>query len=74
MDGNGRWGKNKGKSRNFGHLRGVKVIEDIVKESIKIKVPVLTFYTFSSENWNRPIKEINFLFLRYFHLHQLHYQ
>ena len=62
MDGNGRWGKNKGKSRNFGHLRGVKVIEDIVKESIKIKVPVLTFYTFSSENWNRPIKEINFLF------------
>lgn len=62
MDGNGRWGKKKGKSRNFGHLNGVKVIERIVKESIKIKIPILTFYTFSTENWKRPRKEINFLF------------
>ncbi len=62
MDGNGRWGKKKRKNRNFGHQNGVKVIEKIVKASIKIKVPTLTFYTFSSENWKRPKKEITFLF------------
>ncbi len=62
MDGNGRWGKKKGKNRNFGHQNGIKVIEKIVKSSIKINVPILTFYTFSSENWKRPKKEINFLF------------
>ena len=62
MDGNGRWGKKKGKSRKFGHLNGVKVIEKIVKSSIKLKVPILTFYTFSTENWKRPKTEISFLF------------
>ena len=62
MDGNGRWGKKKRKNRNFGHQNGVKIIEKIVKASIKIKVPILTFYTFSSENWKRPKKEITFLF------------
>ena len=62
MDGNGRWGKKKGKSRNFGHQNGIQVIEKIVKSSIKINVPILTFYTFSSENWKRPKKEISFLF------------
>ena len=62
MDGNGRWGKKKGKSRKFGHLNGVKVIEKIVKTSIKTKIPILTFYTFSTENWRRPKAEINFLF------------
>ena len=62
MDGNGRWGKKKGKNRNFGHQNGIKVIEKIVKSSIKINVPILTFYTFSSENWKRPKKEITFLF------------
>tara|TARA_Y100001970_G_C14229737_1_gene857867 strand:+ start:769 stop:1446 length:678 start_codon:yes stop_codon:yes gene_type:complete len=62
MDGNGRWGKKRGKSRNFGHLNGIKVIEKIVKESIKLKIPILTFYTFSTENWKRPKKEISFLF------------
>ncbi len=62
MDGNGRWGKKRGKSRNFGHLKGVGVIEKLVKESIKLKIPVLTFYTFSTENWKRPRKEITFLF------------
>ena len=62
MDGNGRWGRKKGKSRNFGHLNGIKVIEKIVKESLKIKIPTLTFYTFSTENWKRPKKEISFLF------------
>ena len=39
MDGNGRWGKKKGKSRNFGHINGIKVIEKLVKDSIKIKIP-----------------------------------
>ena len=62
MDGNGRWGKKRGKSRNFGHLNGIKVIEKLVQDSIKIKIPILTFYTFSSENWKRPKKEITFLF------------
>ena len=62
MDGNGRWGKKKRKSRNFGHLKGIKIIERLVKDSIKIKIPILTFYVFSTENWKRPKNEINFLF------------
>ena len=62
MDGNGRWGKKRGKSRNFGHLKGINIIENLVKESIKIKIPILTFYTFSTENWKRPRKEVYFLF------------
>ena len=62
MDGNGRWGKKRGKTRNFGHLKGIKVIEKLVKESIKINIPILTFYTFSTENWKRPKKEVAFLF------------
>ena len=62
MDGNGRWGKKRGKSRNFGHLKGVDVIRNLVRESIKKKIPILTFYTFSTENWKRPRKEISFLF------------
>jgi len=62
MDGNGRWGKKKGKTRNFGHINGIKVIEKLVKHSLKLKIPILTFYTFSTENWRRPKREINFLF------------
>jgi undecaprenyl diphosphate synthase len=62
MDGNGRWGKKKRKSRNFGHLNGIKIIERLVKDSIKIKIPILTFYVFSTENWKRPKSEIKFLF------------
>ena len=62
MDGNGRWGKKRRKSRNFGHLNGIKVIEKVVKDSIKLKIPILTFYTFSTENWKRPKREILFLF------------
>ena len=62
MDGNGRWGKKKKKSRNFGHLNGVKIIEKLVKISLKRKIPILTFFTFSTENWRRPQKEITFLF------------
>ena len=61
MDGNGRWGKKKGKNRNYGHLKGVETVKKIVKASIKLKIPVVTFYVFSSENWKRPKKEINYL-------------
>ena len=62
MDGNGRWGIKKNKGRNFGHLKGVEVVKNIVKNSIKLKVPIVTFYVFSSENWNRPKTEIKYLF------------
>ncbi len=62
MDGNGRWGKKKRKKRNYGHLKGVDTVKKIVKSSIRFKVPIVTFYVFSSENWNRPKTEISFLF------------
>jgi len=62
MDGNGRWGKKKNKGRNFGHLNGVNTVKKIVKSSIKLNIPVVTFYVFSTENWKRPKSEINFLF------------
>ena len=62
MDGNGRWGKKRSKGRNFGHLEGVETVKKVVKTSIKLKIPIFTFYVFSSENWKRPKKEINFLF------------
>ena len=62
MDGNGRWGKKKRKSRNFGHYKGVSTVKKIVKTSIKLRIPYITFYVFSSENWKRPQKEINYLF------------
>jgi len=61
MDGNGRWGLKKKKSRNFGHIKGTEVVEKIIKESIKNKIKYLTLYTFSTENWKRPKKEIHFL-------------
>jgi len=61
MDGNGRWGENKNKNRNFGHREGLKVVEKIVYKSIEKKIPFLTLFTFSTENWKRPKKEINFL-------------
>ncbi len=61
MDGNGRWGLEKGKSRNFGHRKGVLVVQSIIKASIKKKIKYLTLYTFSTENWKRPVQEINFL-------------
>ena len=62
MDGNGRWGKKNNKGRNYGHIKGVETVKRIVKSSIILKVPILTFYVFSSENWKRPKTEINFLF------------
>ena len=62
MDGNGRWGKRKNKNRNSGHFAGVKTVKKIVEASIKSKIPIVTFYVFSTENWKRPKTEINFLF------------
>ncbi len=62
MDGNGRWGLKKGRGRNFGHLKGVETVKTIVKSSIKLNIQYISFYVFSSENWKRPKKEINFLF------------
>jgi len=62
MDGNGRWGLKHKKSRNAGHKAGLNSIEKILKETIKNKISFLTLYTFSTENWNRPHSEINYLF------------
>jgi len=62
MDGNGRWGKKKNKGRNFGHLNGVKTVKKTVESAIKLKIPIVTFYVFSTENWKRPKSEISFLF------------
>ena len=62
MDGNGRWGIKKNRSRNFGHKAGLDTIENIIEETISQKIDLLTLYTFSTENWKRPKKEISFLF------------
>ena len=62
MDGNGRWGKKKGKGRNFGHLKGVEIVKKIVKSSIKFKIPIMTVYVVASENWKRPKNEKRYLF------------
>ena len=62
MDGNGRWGLKHKSSRNEGHKAGLSTIEKIIKETIKQKINHLTLYAFSTENWNRPKKEINYLF------------
>ena len=62
MDGNGRWGLKHKNSRNAGHKAGLNTVEKIIKETIKNKIRFLTLYAFSTENWKRPKKEINYLF------------
>ena len=62
MDGNGRWGLKNKNSRNEGHKAGIKTVEKIIKETIKQKIKYLTLYVFSTENWKRPKKEVNYLF------------
>ena len=62
MDGNGRWGLKYKNSRNAGHKAGLNTVEKIIKETIKKKIKYLTLYAFSTENWKRPKKEINYLF------------
>ena len=62
MDGNGRWGLTHKGSRNLGHRAGLNTVEVVIEECIKEKIKYLTLYTFSTENWKRPKKEINYLF------------
>ena len=62
MDGNGRWGLKYKNSRNAGHKSGLNTVEKIIKETIKNKISYLTLFAFSTENWKRPKKEINYLF------------
>ena len=62
MDGNGRWGLKNKKSRNAGHKAGLITVERIIKETLKQKIKFLTLYAFSTENWKRPKKEVNYLF------------
>ena len=62
MDGNGRWGLKYKNSRNAGHKAGLKSIEKIIRASIKNNIKYLTLFAFSTENWKRPKKEINYLF------------
>ena len=62
MDGNGRWGLKYNNNRNSGHRAGLKTVEQIIKESLKNNIKYLTLYTFSTENWKRPKKEVTFLF------------
>ena len=69
MDGNGRWGLKKYNDRNKGHYYGLRNINKVIENCIKLKIKYLTLYTFSTENWNRPKKEINYLFhlFKYFY-------
>ena len=69
MDGNGRWGLKKYNDRNKGHYYGLQNINKVIENCIKLKIKYLTLYTFSTENWNRPKKEINYLFylFKYFY-------
>ena len=62
MDGNGRWGLKKKKNRNFGHKKGLQVVEKILSHCITKKIRYLTLFTFSTENWKRPRHEIEYIF------------
>ena len=62
MDGNGRWGLKRKKSRNLGHRAGLSTVESIIKASIKNEIRFLTLYAFSTENWKRPKKEVQYIF------------
>ena len=59
MDGNGRWAKQKGKSRIFGHKNGVKAVRETIEAATELGVKYLTLYAFSTENWNRPKAEVS---------------
>ena len=62
MDGNGRWGLKHKNSRNEGHRAGLNTIEKILSETIRQNIKFITLFTFSTENWSRPQKEIKYLF------------
>ena len=59
MDGNGRWAKEKGQDRLFGHFHGVESVRNIVEGCAELGVGYLTLYAFSTENWDRPANEVN---------------
>ena len=59
MDGNGRWAQEQGKDRLFGHLSGVESVRDVVEAAAELGIEYLTLYTFSTENWNRPVFEVD---------------
>lgn len=61
MDGNGRWAKLKGQARSFGHQAGAETVHVIAEEAARLGVKYLTLYTFSTENWNRPVDEVSAL-------------
>ena len=61
MDGNGRWAKQRGQARSFGHQAGAETVHVITEEAARLGVKFLTLYTFSTENWNRPENEVNAL-------------
>ena len=61
MDGNGRWGLKKKKSRNYGHKKGLETVEKIIEAAVYKKIKYLTLFVFSTENWKRPVKEVNYL-------------
>jgi undecaprenyl diphosphate synthase len=75
MDGNGRWGLKHKNSRNEGHQKGLNTIENILKETVNQNIKYITLFTFSTENWNRPKKEIKYLFnlLENFLLNKIEY-
>ena len=62
MDGNGRWGIKQKKSRNYGHRKGLEVVEKIIESATEENIKYLTLFVFSTENWKRPLNEINYLF------------
>ena len=62
MDGNGRWGIKKKNSRNYGHKKGLEAVEKIIEAATENKIKYLTLFIFSTENWKRPINEVNYLF------------
>lgn len=61
MDGNGRWAKEQGRFRVFGHTKGVDTVKEITEVAAKLGIQYLTLYAFSTENWNRPVREVNAL-------------
>lgn len=61
MDGNGRWAKQRGMERTFGHQAGVETVHKITEEAVRLGIKYLTLYTFSMENWNRPEQEVSAL-------------
>lgn len=61
MDGNGRWAKEKNKKRTSGHQKGLQTLKDLIEFNRELKIPLISVYAFSTENWKRPTEEVNFL-------------